>query len=76
MKAIESLAKHVNDTADAITKGEKGMCLVNFTERGISKNEFVQRVVYTYAESDCVETSYIQWRGSWVEVDADNIAWL
>ena len=76
MKAIESLAKHVNDATDTITKGGKEMCLVEFTERGVSKREFVQRVVYTYAVSDCIETSYIQWRCSWVEVDADNIARL
>lgn len=73
-KTIESLAKTVSDTPSAITNGEKEMCLVKFTERGVSKSEFVQRVVYTYAESDCIEFRYIQWRGSWVEVDADNIA--
>jgi hypothetical protein len=76
MKAIESLAKHVNDTASTIAKGTKEMCLVNFTERGVSKHEFVNRVVYTYTENDCIETSYIRWRGVWVAVDTDCIAYL
>lgn len=75
-KTIESLAKNVSDTTDTITKGEKEICLVKFIERGVSKHEFVQRVIYTYAESDCIVTRYIQWRGSWLCIDNDNIACL
>ena len=76
MKTIDSLAQLVGDSADTIIKGGKEMCLVKFAERGVSRYEFVQRVIYTYAENDCIETRYIQWRGWWLELDADNIAEL
>lgn len=57
--------------APEMERGAKETCTVMFRERGVSKHETVQRVVYT-----CGRDRYIKWRGWWLELDADNVAEL
>lgn len=57
--------------APEMERGAKETCVVMFRERGVSKHETVQRVVYT-----CDSDRYIKWRGWWIELDADNVAEL
>ena len=72
MKTIESLANFVNCPATDIHACGKVSVLVSVYGKGVVFNRFfVDRVLYTWEESDTVSHLYVRFDGRWVSVRWD-----